>query len=176
MQKITPFIWFDHEAEEAANYYVSVFNQSPGKTKESKITKTTRYDAAGAEVSGRPEGSVMTMALQLDGQEFVVLNGGSPSEAGSVSQLINPVSFVVNCENQEEVDYFWEKLSEGGEKGVCGWINKDKFGVTWQVVPTVLDKLLADPDKEKASRVMQAMLKMTKLDIAELKRAYESAN
>lgn len=173
MQKITSFIWFDHEAEEAANFYVSAFNQAPGKTKESKIIQLTRYDAAGAEVSGRPEGSVMTVAFQLAGQDFVALNGGSPPDVGSVSQLINPVSFVVNCETQEEVDYFWEKLSEGGEKGVCGWINKDQFGVTWQVVPNVLDKLLNDPDAVKAGRVMQAMLKMTKIDIAELQRAYE---
>lgn len=172
MQKITPFIWFDHEAQEAANFYVSVFNQAPGKTKESKIIQTTRYDAAGAEVSGMPEGSVMTVALQLAGQDFLALNGGSPPDVGNVSQLINPVSFVINCDTQEEVDYFWEKLSEGGEKGVCGWINKDQFGVTWQVVPTILDKLLADPDPTKAQRVMQAMLKMTKINISELQSAY----
>lgn len=173
MQKITPFIWFDHEAEDAANFYVSVFGANPTKPAgESKILLENRYDEAGAEVSGRPKDSIMTVAFSLNGQEFVALNGGSPPDVKSVSQLVNPVSFVINCENQTEVDYFWEKLSEGGEKGVCGWINRDKFGVTWQVVPTVLNELLADPDPIKAQRVMKAMLGMTKIEIPKLEEAY----
>lgn len=167
IQKITPFIWFDHEAEEAANFYVSIFK------KDSKIKSISKYHKEAEEVSGKPAGSVMTVAFELDGQEFVALNGGSPPDVGKVSQLINPVSFVVNCETQEEVDYLWEKLSEGGEKGVCGWIYKDKFGVTWQIVPIVLEKLLSDPDPAKAGRVMEAMLKMTKIQIQQLKDAYD---
>ncbi|EKE20322.1 MAG: 3-demethylubiquinone-9 3-methyltransferase [uncultured bacterium] len=166
IQKITPFIWLDHEAEEAANFYVSIF-------KNSKILSVTKYNKAAEEVSGKPAGSVMTVAFEIDGQSFVTLNGGQLDEATPVSQLINPVSFVVNCENQEEVDYFWEKLSEGGEKGVCGWINKDKFGVTWQVVPTILDKLISDPDPVKAGRAMEAMLKMTKIEINKIVDAYD---
>lgn len=168
-QKITSFLWFDDKAEEAANFYVSVFNNNPGHRLESKITSITRYDKAGAEASGRPKGTVMTLSFELEGQEFVALNGGPPPTGMTFSSL---VSFVVNCKNQEEVDWFWEKLSQGGEKGVCGWINKDKYGVTWQVVPTIMVQLLQDKDPEKAERVMQAMLKMKKIDIEELKKAY----
>lgn len=160
MQKITPFLWFADQAEEAANFYVSLF-------KNSKLGKITRYDKAGSRASGQPVGSVMTVGFELDGQEFVALNGGK------YFQFSGAISFVINCETQEEVDYFWEKLSAGGESGVCGWINKDKFGVTWQVVPTILEKMISDPDPQKAGRAMQAMLKMKKIIIADLQKAYE---
>lgn len=168
MQKITPFLWFEDKAEEAAHFYVSVFGNAPGTfVRGSEITSVNRYDEAGAKASGRPAGSVMTVAFELAGQEFVAINGGP------LFQFSGAVSFVINCETQEEIDYFWEKLSEGGEAGVCGWINKDKFGVTWQVVPIVLAKYLSDPDPAKAKRVMEAMLKMTKIDIKTLDDAYE---
>ena len=168
MQKISPFLWFDTQAEEAANFYVSLFNGNPGKKVESKITEVNRYDEAGAAASGRPKGSVMVIAFLLEGQNFAALNGGP------YFKMSGGISFVIDCRIQAEVDYFWEKLSaEGGEAGQCGWINHDKFGVTWQVVPTVLSKLLADPDPEKSARVMQAMLKMTKMDVKKLEDAYK---
>ena len=160
IQKITPFLWFDHQAEEAANFYVSVF-------KNSKLGRITHYDEAGAKASEQPQGSVMTAEFELDGQDSVALNGGS------YFKMSGAISFVVNCENQEEVDYFWEKLSDGGEKGVCGWINRDKFGVTWQVTPIVLIDYLNDSDPEKAKRVMEAMLQMKKIIIADLQKAYD---
>ena len=163
MQKITPFIWFDTQAEEAVNFYVSVFS---AKGKNSKILGITHYTEEGAKASKMPAGSIMTIPFQLDGQQFVALNGGP------YLKLCGAISFVVNCETQDEVDYFWEKLSEGGEKGVCGWINRDKFGVTWQVLPAILTQMLQDKDQEKVRRVGAAVLKMTKLDIEELKRAY----
>lgn len=150
MQKITPFLWFDDQAEEAGNFYVSIF-------KKSKIGNVTRYGEADSEVSGRPKGSVMTVTFQLDGQEFIALNGGP------VFKFTEAISFLVNCETQEEVDGLWEKLSEGGNEIECGWL-KDKYGVTWQIVPTVLDKLFNDPDPEKSQRVMKALLKMKKID------------
>lgn len=159
MPKITPFLWFDDKAEEAANFYVSIF-------KNSRISAITRYDESAAAVSGRPKGSVMTVEFQLDGQEFTALNGGP------IFKFNESVSFVVNCETQEEVDRFWEKLSEGGQTSQCGWL-KDKYGLSWQVVPTILAKLFQDKDPEKSKRVMQAMLKMSKLDIKTLKQAYE---
>ena len=159
IQKITPFLWFENEAEEAVEFYVSIF-------KNSKIIKTTRYDEAGAKASGQAKDSVMTMAFELDGQDFVAINGGP------FFKFSGAVSFVVNCENQEEIDYYWDKLAEGGEAGQCGWINRDKFGLTWQVVPTVLEKLLSDPDPAKAARAMEAMLKMNKIIIADLEKAY----
>lgn len=162
-QKITPFLWFDKQAEEAANFYVSVFSD---KFKGSKVGKIVRYGQAGAKASGMPEGAAMTVEFMLAGQEFVGLNGGP------MFKFSGAVSFVVNCETQEEVDHFWDKLSEGGEKGICGWINHDKFGVTWQVVPVILGKFLQDKDAKKAERVMEAMLKMTKIEIAGLERAY----
>lgn len=165
MQKITPFLWFEENAKEAAEFYVKVFS---AMDENSKIISMTKYDEAGAEVSGRPAGTVMTVEFQLAGQNFVALNGGE------YFKFSGAVSFVVNCQTQEEIDYYWEKLSEGGEKGQCGWINKDKFGMTWQVVPTILEKLLRDPDKEKAQRVMKAMLKMNKLEIQKLLDAYET--
>lgn len=158
MQKITPFLWFDNQAEEAVNFYTSIF-------KNSKIVKVVRYDEAGAAVSGRQKGTVMTVAFELEGQEFVALNGG-PHFTFSPA-----ISFVVNCETQEEVDELWEKLSEGGEKQRCAWL-KDRYGVSWQIVPTVLVEMLQDKDPEKAKRVMNAMLQMDKIDIAGLKRAY----
>jgi predicted 3-demethylubiquinone-9 3-methyltransferase (glyoxalase superfamily) len=160
MQRITPFLWYDDKAEEAANLYVSIF-------KNSKIGNSTRYNEASAKVSGRPVGSVMTIEFTLDGQDFVALNGGPHFK------FTEAVSFVVNCETQEEVDSLWEKLSEGGEEVQCGWL-KDKYGLSWQVVPTILTRLLKDKDPAKAKRVMEAMLKMKKIDIEELKQAAES--
>lgn len=155
MQKITPFLWFDHQAEEAANFYTAIF-------KDSKIGTVARY---GDEGPGE-KGTVMTVTFQLQGQEFMALNGG-PEFAFSPA-----ISFFVNCETQEEVDELWEKLSEGGETQPCGWL-RDQFGVTWQIVPTALGELMSDPDAEKVRRVVKAMLQMSKLDIAALRRAYE---
>jgi predicted 3-demethylubiquinone-9 3-methyltransferase (glyoxalase superfamily) len=156
-QKITPNLWFDTQAEDAARFYVSVF-------KDSQITSVSRYGSDGP----GPAGSAMVVAFELDGLRFTALNGGP---AFTISEA---VSFIVNCETQEEVDYFWEKLSEGGDDKaqMCGWL-KDKFGVSWQIVPTALPDYLGGPDPEKAKRAMQAMLKMKKLDIEELKRAYD---
>ena len=155
MQKIKPFLWFDDRAEEAAGFYTSVFENS-------KILSVSRYGAAGP----REPGTVMTVEFQLDGREFVALNGGPEFT------FTEAVSFLVSCETQEEVDDFWEKLSEGGEKGPCGWL-KDRYGLSWQVVPTVLGQLLGDPDPEKSERVMKAMLQMSKIEIEPLRRAYE---
>ena len=155
MQKITPFLWFDNNAEEAMNFYVSVF-------KNSKILNVARYGDAGP----GPKGTVMTADFQLDGQEFVALN------AGPRFKFTEAISFVVACESQEEVDYFWERLSEGGETSRCGWL-KDKFGLWWQVTPTVLSKLIGDQDPEKSKRAMEAMMQMDKIDIEPLQRAYE---
>jgi predicted 3-demethylubiquinone-9 3-methyltransferase (glyoxalase superfamily) len=159
MQKITPCLWFDDKAEEAAKFYVSIF-------KNSKLGKIARYGEAGAEVSGRPKGSVMTVTFQLDGQEFMGLNGGPQFK------FTEALSLVVNCKTQEEVDEIWEKLSAGGEKGVCGWL-KDKYGLSWQLVPTVVEKMFQDKDAKKTERVMKALLQMKKLDIKKLKQAYE---
>jgi predicted 3-demethylubiquinone-9 3-methyltransferase (glyoxalase superfamily) len=158
MQKITPFLWFDDNAEEAAKFYTSVF-------KDSKIGKVARYGEEAAQKTGRSKGSVMTVEFQLEGQQFVALNGGP------TFRFTEALSFVVNCETQKEVDYFWEKLSAGGEKGRCGWLT-DKFGLSWQVVPTVLVRMMHE-DAEKSQRVMQAVLQMDKIEIADLKRAYE---
>src|SRR5262245_51050097 len=155
MQKITPFLWFNNNAEEAMNFYVSIF-------KNSKVVTVARYGEAGP----GPKGSVMTANFQLNGQEFVALNGGPQFK------FTEAISFVVNCETQEEVDEFWDKLTEGGEESMCGWL-KDKYGLSWQIVPTVLVKLLQDKDPVKAKRVMEAMLQMKKIDINKLKRAYE---
>jgi predicted 3-demethylubiquinone-9 3-methyltransferase (glyoxalase superfamily) len=155
MQKITPFLWFDSQAEEAVNFYTSIF-------KNSKILSTVRYGEAGPE----PKGNIMSMTFQLEGQEFIALNGG-PEFTFSPA-----ISFFVNCEMQEEVDELWERLSEGGEKQGPAWI-KDRYGVSWQIVPTVLGELLSDPDPEKSKRVMEAMLRMDKIDIEKLKQAYE---
>ena len=154
MQKITPFLWFDNNAEEAMNFYISVF-------KDSKILSVTRYGEAGP----GPKGSVMTGKFQLGGQEFMALNGGPHFK------FTEAISFVVNCESQEEVDEFWEKLVEGGEESQCGWL-KDKYGLSWQIVPTILVEMLQDKDPEKSQRVMKAMLQMIKIDIKTLKQAY----
>jgi predicted 3-demethylubiquinone-9 3-methyltransferase (glyoxalase superfamily) len=159
MQKITPFLWFDDKAEEAANFYASIFGNS-------KILSVTRYGEEGAKAIGRPKGSVMTVVFKLEGQEFIALNGGP------IFTFSPAISFVVNCKTQKEVDELWEKLSEGGEKGQCGWL-KDKYGVSWQIVPTVLDEMLQDKDQRKSKRVMEVMLKMSKIDIETLKQAYE---
>jgi predicted 3-demethylubiquinone-9 3-methyltransferase (glyoxalase superfamily) len=159
-QKITSFLWFDNQAEEAAKFYTSVF-------KNSKIENVTRYDEEGSKVSGRPKGSLMTVPFQIEGQEFVALNGGP------MFKFTEAISFIVNCETQKEVDYYWEKLSAGGEEVQCGWL-KDRFGLSWQVVPTVLTEMLQDKDPQKAQRVMAAMLKMKKIEIADLKKAYDS--
>lgn len=161
MQKITPFLWFDYQAEEAMNFYVATF-------KNSQILSVQRYGDEGAAASGQAAGSVMTASFVLDGQEFVALNGGP------VYKITPAISFVVNCETQAEVDDMWTKLTAGGEEVQCGWLT-DKFGVSWQVVPVQLLRLMADPDPAKAGRVMQAMLQMKKLEIAGLQRAYDAA-
>ncbi|MDP1884308.1 MAG: VOC family protein [Candidatus Moranbacteria bacterium] len=162
-QKITPCLWFESQAEEAANFYVSVFS---ARGRNSKVGKVTRYPKAAEEVSGKPAGSVMTVEFELDGQKFIAINGGPDFKFSEA------VSFVVDCESQEEIDYFWEKLSAGGDPKaqICGWL-KDKFGLSWQVVPAVLGELLQDPDPEKAEKAMQAMLKMGKIVIEDLKKA-----
>lgn len=155
MQKITPFLWFDDKAEEAMNFYMSIF-------KNSKVVDVARYGEAGP----GPKGSVMTATFELDGLELIALNGGPHFK------FTEAISLSVNCETQEEVDELWEKLSEGGEKGRCGWL-KDKYGLSWQVNPIVLGEMLRDKDPERAKRVMSAMLEMDKIDIAKLKQAYE---
>jgi predicted 3-demethylubiquinone-9 3-methyltransferase (glyoxalase superfamily) len=159
MQKITPFFWFDDQAEGAVNFYTSVF-------KNSKVGRIFRSSKDAAEKTGRPVGSVLTIEFEIEGQKFVALNGGP------LFKFNESISFVINCETQEEVDYFWGKLTaDGGEESACGWL-KDKFGVSWQVVPTVLIDMLHDSDQEKSGRVMQAMLQMKKIDIKTLKVAY----
>jgi predicted 3-demethylubiquinone-9 3-methyltransferase (glyoxalase superfamily) len=159
MQKITPCLWFDDKAEEVVNFYASVFNKS-------KIKDVTRYGEAGAKVAGRPKGTVMTVTFELEGQEFMALNGGP------VFKFSPAISLMVHCETQEELDELWEKLSSGGEKGQCGWLT-DKYGVSWQIVPAVLGEMLQDKDAERSERVMGALLQMNKLDIETLKRAYQ---
>ncbi len=157
MQKLTPFLWFDTQGEEAAEFYTSVFPNS-------KILDVAHYGSAGP----RDEGTVMTVSFELDGQGFVALNGGPGFTFNEA------ISFAVSCESQEEVDRFWSTLSEGGEEGPCGWL-KDRFGVSWQIVPTRLEELLADPDREKSQRVMAAMLKMRKIEVDELEAAAAAA-
>lgn len=160
IQKITPCLWFDDQAEEAAQFYTGIFSNS-------RITTISRYGKVGQEIHGRAPGSVMVVAFELDGQTFTALNGGP------MFKLSEAISFQVNCDTQEELDYFWDRLSAGGDPAaqVCGWL-KDRFGASWQIVPTVLAKLVADPDSEKSQRAMAAMLQMKKMDIAELERAY----
>jgi predicted 3-demethylubiquinone-9 3-methyltransferase (glyoxalase superfamily) len=155
MQKITPFLWFDNNAEDAAKFYTSIF-------KNSKIGKIARYGDAGP----GPKGTVMTVEFELNGQQFVALNGGPEFK------FTEAISFVVNCESQEEIDYFWGKLTAGGQEVQCGWL-KDKFGLSWQIVPTAMPKMLTDPDPAKSQRVMKAMLKMIKIDLPTLQRAYD---
>ncbi|TLY35489.1 MAG: VOC family protein [Nitrospirae bacterium] len=161
MPKITPCLWFDNQAEEAVNFYVSIF-------KNSKVGSITRYGEEGYEIHGRPAGTVMTVEFELEGQGFVALNGGP------VFKFNEAISFQVHCKTQEEVDHYWEKLSKGGDKNAqqCGWL-KDKYGVSWQIVPTVLPKMLQDKDAKKSERVMKALLQMQKLDIERLEQAYE---
>jgi predicted 3-demethylubiquinone-9 3-methyltransferase (glyoxalase superfamily) len=158
MQKIKPFLWFDNQAEAAANLYTSIF-------KNSNVGEITRYDEAAAQASGRPAGSAMTVEFELEGQRFVGLNGGP------IFKFTEAVSFAVSCETQEEVDYFWNRLTaDGGAESQCGWL-KDKFGLSWQIVPKILPELLKDKDAAKAHRVMKAMLQMKKIDIAKLEEA-----
>lgn len=154
MQKITPFLWFDSQAEEAAHFYISMFPNS-------RIVRVARYGEAGP----RPKGSVMTVEFEIAGQRFIALNGGPQFK------FTEAISFSVDCKTQEEVDAYWEKLSDGGEQGPCGWL-KDKYGLSRQINPTVLGEMLSDPNPARANRVMEAMLKMTKIEIAALKRAY----
>jgi len=159
VQKITPFLWFDDQAEEAATFYTSIF-------KESKIGRIFRYGEEAAEKSGRPVGSVLTIEFEIAGQKFVALNGGPRFKFNE------SISFVVNCETQEEVDYYWERLTaDGGEESACGWLT-DRFGLSWQVVPTVLIDMLHDNDAGKSERVTNAMLQMQKIDIRKLRDAY----
>jgi predicted 3-demethylubiquinone-9 3-methyltransferase (glyoxalase superfamily) len=158
MQRITPFLWFNDNAEEAVKFYTSIF-------KKSKIGKIARYDEAGEKAAGRPAGSVMTIEFEIEGQDFIALNGGPHFKFNEA------VSFVVSCKTQTEVDYYWNKLSAGGKEVQCGWL-KDKFGLSWQIVPTILGELMSDKDPVKSQRVMEAMLKMVKLDINKLKAAY----
>ena len=160
MQKINPCLWFDDKAEEAAKFYVSIF-------KNSKLGNITRYGEAGAKVSGRPKGSVMTTTFEIEGQEFVALNGGPHFKFSEA------ISFMVKCETQKEIDEMWEKLSQGGKEGPCGWL-KDKYGLSWQIVSPVWDEMLRDKDVKKSERVMKAILQMTKPDIKTLKQAYDN--
>jgi predicted 3-demethylubiquinone-9 3-methyltransferase (glyoxalase superfamily) len=158
--KITPCLWFDNQAEEAANFYTGIFRNS-------KIVHVSRYSEAGREAHGRPPGSAMVVAFELEGQRFTALNGGP------VFTFNEAISFQINCDTQEEVDHYWEKLSEGGDRNAqrCGWL-KDKYGASWQVLPKVLGKLVGGSDSQKSGRAMAAMLKMKKIDIGELERAY----
>ena len=158
-QKITPCLWFDSEAEEAAKFYTSIFPSS-------RITMTSHYGEAGKQVHGRTPGSVMTVAFELDGQPFTALNGGP------MFRITEAISFQVSCETQQDIDYFWDRLSSGGDEKAqqCGWL-KDRFGVSWQIVPAVLPRLLADPASPKSQNAMQAMLSMKKLDIEKLEQA-----
>jgi predicted 3-demethylubiquinone-9 3-methyltransferase (glyoxalase superfamily) len=158
IQKITPHLWFNNNAEEAAKFYASIF-------KNSKILNITHYGESAAKVSGRSKGTVMTVTFELEGQRFMALNGGP------VFNFSPAISFFVDCETQEEVDDLWEKLSEGGEKEQCGWL-KDKFGVSWQIVPNVLGQMLQDKDAKKSERVMEELLQMKKIDIQSLRKAY----
>jgi predicted 3-demethylubiquinone-9 3-methyltransferase (glyoxalase superfamily) len=161
IQKITPCLWFDNQAEEAAIFYTSVF-------KNSKIGRMTRYGKEGFEIHGRPEGSIMTVEFEIEGQVFTALNGGP------IFKFNEAVSLQVHCETQKEIDYYWERLSEGGDKDAqqCGWL-KDKYGLSWQVVPRVLIEYLGDPDPDKSQRAMKAMLQMKKIDIEKIRQAYE---
>jgi predicted 3-demethylubiquinone-9 3-methyltransferase (glyoxalase superfamily) len=158
MQRITPCLWFDDNAEEAVRFYRSIFKQS-------KIGKIARYGKEGYEIHRRPEGTVLTIEFELNGQPFTALNGGP------IFKFNEAISFQVSCNSQKEVDYYWEKLSKGGEKGQCGWL-KDKYGETWQIVPAVLSKMLQGKDSKVSDRVMKALLQMKKLDIKRLEQAY----
>jgi predicted 3-demethylubiquinone-9 3-methyltransferase (glyoxalase superfamily) len=160
--KITPCLWFDTQAEDAANFYCSIF-------KNSKIGKISLYGKVGQEVHHKPPGSVMVVEFELDGQAFVGLNGGPNFTFDEA------VSFQVHCESQDEIDYYWDKLTQGGKEGPCGWL-KDKFGLSWQVVPSVIPRMMSDPDSAKSGRVMSAFLQMKKLDLAKLQQAFDGQN
>lgn len=160
MRKIIPNLWFDSEAEEAVNFYVSIFENS-------RIINIMRYEEEGAKVSGKPVGSVMTVSFKIEEQDFVAINGG-PQFTFSPA-----ISLQINCKTQKEIDYFWEKLTDGGKEVQCGWL-EDKYGLSWQVVPELLDEMITDPDSKKSQNAMRAMLKMKKIDMAELKRAFEA--
>ncbi|WKA59416.1 VOC family protein [Planococcus shenhongbingii] len=162
IQKIIANFWFDGQAEEAANYYVSIF-------KNSSIGRITHYVKEGQEIHGKPVGSVMTVEFQIEGQEFLALNGGPEFKFSEA------ISFIINCESQEEIDYYWDKLTEGGDEKaqICGWL-KDKFGVSWQVAPIALNEMLMDSDTEKVERVMKSFMQMKKIDLTELQKVYES--
>jgi predicted 3-demethylubiquinone-9 3-methyltransferase (glyoxalase superfamily) len=162
MQKITPHLWFEDNAEEAAKFYTSLF-------KNSRVLDITHYGESAAEVSGRPKETVMTVTFELEGQQFMALNGGP------IFKFSPAISFLISCETQQEVDNLWEKLSEGGEQEQCGWL-KDKFGVSWQIVPNILGKMIHDKDANKSERVIKAMLQMKKLDIQGLRKAYEEVD
>ena len=165
MQKITPFLWFDDEAEAAAEFYVSVFEARPGsRGGESKVLSVARYGEAGPGAAG----TAMTVSFQLEGHEFTALNGGPQFT------FTEAISLHVSCETQDEVDYFWKALTEGGEESMCGWL-KDRYGLSWQIIPTALNELLSHPDPGTAQRVMTAMLEMQKIDVAALERAAEAA-
>ena len=161
-QKITPCLWFDNQAEEAARFYTTIFNNS-------KIRRISHYGKEGYEIHGRPEGTVMTVEFEIAGQAFTALNGGP------IFKFNEAVSFQVHCETQEELDYYWEKLSAGGDETAqqCGWL-KDRYGLSWQVIPAVLTQLLGDPGSEKSQRAMKAMLQMKKIDMEEIMRAYDN--
>jgi predicted 3-demethylubiquinone-9 3-methyltransferase (glyoxalase superfamily) len=159
MQKLTPCLWFDDKAEEAANFYVSIF-------KNSKLGHITHYGEAGSKVSGRPKGSVMTVTFKIEDQEFVALNGGP------LFKFTEAVSFMVKCASQAEIDKMWSKLSDGGEEGPCGWL-KDKYGLSWQIVVPEWDEMLRDKDSEKSERAMAAILQMSKPDLRRVQQAYE---
>lgn len=161
MQKITPFLWFDCQAEEAANFYVSVF-------KDSRITNISRYGEEGYEIHGRPAGTVMIVEFQLEGQDFTALNGGPAFKFNEA------ISFQVHCETQEELDHYWDALSAGGDRDAqrCGWL-KDRYGVSWQIIPTALAEMLQDQDAAKSQRVMKELLQMDKLDVRRLREAHE---
>ncbi|TMB95962.1 MAG: VOC family protein [Chloroflexi bacterium] len=161
MQKTIPHLWYDDQAEEAANFYTSIF-------KNSRVIATTPYPKAAEAVSGKTAGSVMTVEFELDGERFVALNGGPDFKFNE------SISFMVTCDDQAEIDYFWGKLTEGGEESVCGWL-KDRFGLSWQIVPKVLSDMLKDPNEEKIEAVTATFLKMKKLEIEPLRRAYEEA-
>lgn len=162
MQKITTFLWYDQQAEEAAKFYCSIF-------KNSKVGTISRYGSEGKDIHGKEAGSVMAVEFELDGQRFAALNGGPQFKFSEA------ISFQVHCDDQAEVDYFWSKLSKGGEEGPCGWL-KDKYGLSWQIVPEILFAMLTDPDQTKSQRVTKAFLQMKKFDIAALERAYAGRN
>jgi predicted 3-demethylubiquinone-9 3-methyltransferase (glyoxalase superfamily) len=159
MHKITPCLWFDDKAEDAAKFYVSIF-------KNSKLGQVTRYGDSGSQISGKPKGSVMTVTFEIEGQEFVALNGGP------LFKFTEAVSFMVKCESQQDIDEMWSKLSKGGEEGPCGWL-KDKYGLSWQIVVPEWDQMLRDKDSEKSERVMAAILHMSKPDMQRVRQAYE---